>query len=90
MKQAFGPNADFTGMGLPVGGLWISEAVHKAVLEVNEEGTEAAAATAQISSWHMDIRPALFRADHPFLFLIRDNLTGSLLFMGRMSDPTAK
>ncbi len=62
--------------------------LHKAFVDVNEEGTEAAAATAVV----MDLRglppPApVFRADHPFIFLIRENSTGSLLFLGRVVDP---
>lgn len=86
MKDAFGKAADFSGMdGSKL--LYISEAIHKAFVEVNEEGTEAAAATAVVMmsrSRPMSIR---FRADHPFMFLIRDNKTKSILFMGRMNNP---
>jgi serpin B len=90
MKEAFGAGADFIGMGWKKGDLWISQIKHKAVVEVNEEGTEAAAATAvEMATKAMRYEP-VFRADHPFLFLIRENLKGTILFMGRMADPTGK
>ena len=65
--------------------------IHKAYIDVNEEGTEAAAATA-VTMRAMAIRvpnpaPPVFRADHPFVFLIRDNRSHSILFMGRMANP---
>jgi serpin B len=90
MKLAFlEGEADFSGMD---GGreLFISNAVHQAFVDVNEEGTEAVAATMFFMSL-MGARPEplIFRADHPFLFLIRDNATGSILFMGRAMDPTS-
>lgn len=91
LKEAFVPGkADFRGMGWPKGQLYISQIKHKAFVEVNEEGTEAAAATAvemATKSFHQDPK---FRADHPFLCLIRDNQSGSILFMGRIADPTGK
>jgi serpin B len=71
--------------------LFISAVVHKAFVDVNEEGTEAAAATAVVmrSMAVMMPRPTpIFRADHPFIFLIRDNHSGSILFIGRLVDPT--
>ncbi|MDP6047555.1 MAG: serpin family protein, partial [Phycisphaerae bacterium] len=87
MKDAFGRKADFSGMGWPEGKLWISQIKHKAFVEVNEEGTEAAAATAvEVTTESAEIYP-MFRADHPFIYLIRDNKTGSILFMGRMANP---
>jgi len=55
-----------------------------------EEGTEAAAATAVEMGAKSAYRFLMFRADHPFLFMIRDNQTGSILFMGRMVDPISK
>ena len=70
---------------------WISDAIHKAFVDVNEEGTEAAAATGinmRAGAMARPIPPVVFRADHPFLFLIRDNNSGSILFMGRVTDPT--
>jgi serpin B len=90
MPSAFSPErADFSGMTSEEK-LFISHVIHKAFVDVNEEGTEAAAATAVILA-----RPAAapvhdfqtFRADHPFLFLIRDNQSGSILFLGRVSNP---
>ena len=89
MTDAFAPRkADFSGMNGRKD-LFISAVVHKAFVEVNEEGTEAAAATGvTISITSMPVnRPPIFRADHPFLFLIRHNQTGSILFMGRVANP---
>jgi serpin B len=65
--------------------LFISDVIHEAFVELNEEGTEAAAATAVVMSRSA---PTVFRANHPFLFLIRDNRTGSILFLGRIENPT--
>ena len=89
MKDAFDASgkADFSGMGWPPGALSISQINHKTFVEVNEEGAEAAAATGvAIGRTSVPSYP-VFRADHPFLFMIRDNPTGSILFMGRMVDP---
>ncbi len=95
MKEAFQRRvADFTGMQDNVGredSLYISKVIHKAFVDVNEEGTEAAAATAVVVSAGSAPRtPIPFKADHPFLFLIRHNATGSILFMGRVHDPRSK
>ena len=89
MASAFGGGADFSGMS-PSKDLSISEVVHQAFLDVNEEGTEAAAATAVVMSrLAAHVSPQLLlRADHPFLFLIRERQTGSILFLGRLVDPT--
>jgi len=57
-------------------------------VEVNEEGTEAAAATAVVAVKKRGDDPPTFRADHPFLFVIQENRTGSILFMGRVTNPT--
>jgi serpin B len=71
----------------------ISAAIHKAFIDVNEEGTEAAAATSIVmraTAMRMprpEPPPIVFRADHPFLFMIRDTKTGAILFMGRVEDP---
>src|SRR5262249_17012136 len=84
--------ADFTGItGQARKRLAIQEVVHKAYVDVNEEGTEAAAATGVVGIVPVSLEdPPAFRADHPFLFLIRDVRTGSILFMGRLSEPPAK
>jgi len=91
MHQAFQKNAaDFSAM-TGKRDLWISAAIHKAFVDVNEEGTEAAAATGIVMRSMAVTRqqpPIVFRADHPFLFLIRDNRSGGILFMGRVTDPT--
>ena len=86
MKKAFG-DADFSGMDGSKR-LYLSAVLHKAFVEVNEEGTEAAAATAVVVRTR-SARPMgpRFRADHPFLFLIRDKATGSILFLGRYAEP---
>ena len=71
--------------------LFLSAVIHKAYVDVNEEGTEAAAATGAIIALHAVRRPEPipdFRADHPFLFLIRDTHTGSILFLGRLAAPS--
>lgn len=69
--------------------LYIGFATHKAFVDVNEEGTEAAAATAiGIEATSAPADPTVFRADHPFVFLIQDNETGLILFIGRVVDPT--
>jgi len=83
MKDAFTGKADFSGMD-GSRSFFISLVLHKAFIEVNEEGSEAAAATAVIMKRAL---PRSIRADHPFLFLIRDNTTGSILFLGRVADP---
>ena len=91
MAQAFDRSAaDFSGM-TGKRDLWISAAIHKAYIDVNEEGTEAAAATGIVMrsmAMQRPEPPIVFRADHPFLFLIRDNRSGAILFMGRIIDPT--
>jgi serpin B len=85
MRDAF-LGRDFSGIN-GEGGIWIENVFHKAFVEVNEEGTEAAAATAVVMVKAVSILP-VFRADHPFIFVIRDNRTGSILFMGRVMNPT--
>ena len=85
MGSAFESTADFTG--ITDTGIYIADVIHEAVVRVDEEGTEAAAATAVVmeDTAVMDDR---ILADHPFLFLIRDDLTGTVLFMGRVTDPS--
>lgn len=91
MGVAFDPyNADFRGIN-PDGELFISRVLHKTFIEVNEEGTEAAAVTAvEIGNTSYDPNePTViyFTADHPFLFAIRENSSGTILFMGRVNLP---
>jgi serpin B len=79
--------ADFSGISAQP--LYISDVVHKAFVEVNEEGTEAAAATGvMMRATSIGAPPKTFRADRPFVFLIRENESGNILFMGRVADPS--
>lgn len=90
MPTAFSDDADFSGMtGTP--DLFISAVVHQAFVAVDEAGTEAAAATAVIMeklSMPVEEPPVEVTVDRPFLFLIRDRETGTILFLGRVLDPT--
>lgn len=88
-------HADFTGIANPASRedrLSIARVFHKAFVKVDEKGTEAAAATAvsmqRAGSAAPTERPVEFRADRPFLFLIRDNATGLVVFLGRVADPS--
>ncbi len=98
MVDVFDPDrANLKGMAMlrPNENLFISGAFHKAFVEVDEQGTEAAAATAIVvgvgtTSVRPRIIPKHFIADHPFLFLIRDIKTNAILFMGRVADPTSR
>jgi serpin B len=91
MEDAFDENkADFSGINGRKNDLYISKVIHKAFVDVNEEGTEAAAATAVIiftKSAPIIEKPVIFKADHPFIFLVRDKEASSILFMGRVMDP---
>jgi serpin B len=85
MVDAFGPGANFTGMdGVDDGVPWISEAVHKTFISVDEYGTEAAAGMGMCLT--VGEHP-VFRANRPFIFIIRDKPTGTILFLGRVLDP---
>jgi len=87
MTDAFGSQADFSGIN-GRHDLLLSAVIHQAFVEVNEEGTEAAAASGgAVQLKGVFPEPPLFRADHPFLFLIRDRRTGSILFLGRVLNP---
>ncbi|MCK4626665.1 MAG: serpin family protein, partial [Phycisphaerae bacterium] len=90
MTDAFSEAAaDFSGM-TTADKLFISDVIHKAFVAVDEEGTEAAAATAVIMALEAAPRPKqpkVFKADHPFVFMIRHRATGSILFMGRVMNP---
>lgn len=81
---AFTENADFSDI-TPGGGIFISRVIHQTFIDVNEEGTEAAAAT--IVEMIESAGPGIFRADRPFLYMIRENSTGALLFMGKVGKP---
>ena len=86
MPTAFSPGeADFSGMD-GTQDLFIQFVIHQGFVEVNEKGTEAAAATAV--GVGLTSAPPSFRADHPFIFLIQDRETGNILFLGRVVDPT--
>jgi len=88
MPVAFSGEADFSGM-TGSRDLFISEVIHKAFVSVDEAGTEAAAATAVvIAELAMPEEPVTFTVDRPFLFLIRDMETGTVLFVGRVVDPS--
>jgi len=90
MKDAFDPEmANFSGIS--PGRLCISKVIHKAFVDVSEEGTEAAASTAVFTGDLMASQnfpqPPVFRADHPFVFIIKHNTSGSILFIGRVINP---
>jgi len=93
MARAFTADAEFPRIAeMPPGeGLAISDVFHKAFVEVNEEGTEAAAGTGVVmfrtTAIERPIPPKDFVADHPFLFFIRDERNGAVLFIGRVSQP---
>jgi serpin B len=89
MGVAFSDQADFTRIN-KAGGLFISEVLHKTFIDVNEEGTEAAAVTAvvmELTSVDPGTGVVEFIADRPFLFMIHEKTTGSILFAGRLSEP---
>jgi len=93
MPRAFRfPDADFSGMD-GTHELFIGSVIHQAFVDVDEHGTEAAAATAVMMRAGAALpseKPVVFRADHPFLFFIRDTGTGAILFTGRLADPTGR
>lgn len=88
MRTAFSSKADFSGM---TGNqdLFIDQVIHQAYVKVNEEGTEAAAATAVIlrSTSTKPQETPTFKADHPFIFIIQQKETGNILFIGRLTNP---
>ena len=88
MKNMFYNVADFSGMD-GTRNLYVGFVKQKVAVEVNEEGSEAAAATGMGMALKSGLRPSQeFIVDHPFIFYIRDKLTGMLLFQGRVKDPT--
>ncbi len=92
MIDAFSSEADFSGM-TDKKDLFIGEVIHQAFVEVNEEGTEAAAATAvemKLSSAEpSEPEIPVFKADHPFIYLIQQKDSGNILFIGRVQNPSA-
>ena len=87
MTSAFDERADFSGID-GTRTLRLSDAVHQATIDVDEHGTEAAAATAEMVAGSPE-NPPVFTADHPFLFFLFDEDTGAVLFLGRVVDPNA-
>lgn len=93
MRETFDPHrADFSGITRSER-VFLSEVIHKTYIDVDERGTEAAAATAVVMAAGFapgePEEPVVFRADHPFTFMIRDERTSSILFMGRLANPSA-
>jgi len=87
MPVAFTNNANFSNIS-PKNDLKIYDVYHNAFVEVNERGTEAAAATAVVIGVKSVMRSYKFEANRPFIYFIRDSKTGLILFMGRLSNPT--
>jgi serpin B len=90
VHDAFDPQrADLTGIAPRPAGLYVSDIVHEATIKVDEDGTKAAAATAVIiGDTSLRVSRFVVRADRPFIYLIRDDATGAILFVGRVLDPT--
>ena len=80
-------SANFAGMNGNSQGLYLSAVVHKAFVDVNEVGTEAGAASGVMAGSRSTAPPATFRADRPFIFLIQENESDSILFLGRVVNP---
>jgi serine protease inhibitor len=87
MDIAFTPGADFTNM-YASGGVWIDELKHKTFVEVNEEGTQASAVASSIITSGVD--DTVFRVNRPFAFVIRENYSQTILFIGKIVDPTVE
>lgn len=87
MRRAFTPAADFSNLS-DEHDLYISAAVHQAFVDVNEAGTEAAAASGVVVEKRVLLPTPVFRADHPFIYLIRETRNNSILFLGRLVRPT--
>jgi len=88
MKSAFDPGkADFSGMTITEK-VWIDFVLHQAYVKVDEKGTEAAAATAVGILGTGLVSKPIFKADHPFIFIIQQKATGNILFLGKVVDPT--
>ena len=88
MKQAFLlTQADFSGIARTVEPLYIRHVLHSAFIIVDEKGTEAGAATVVGFGYSAAAPPMQFLVDHPFVYLIRDTRTGTILFIGRVANP---
>lgn len=88
LQSAFDKDrADFSGMADTIEPFWLSSALQRTVCRVDEKGTEAASAFAGLVAAGTPRVPPVFRADHPFLFLIRDDDSGAILFLGRVVNP---
>jgi len=87
IRASFSSHADFSGI-TGAKDLFISSAIHQAFIDINEEGTEAAAATGVTMQVTFAPRYKIFRANHPFIFIIQERNTGNILFMGRVVDPS--
>ena len=88
MVDPFAPGADFSGMSKSR--LWIGGVIHEAVIKTDEEGSEAAAATAVVMRGGAPPKATVFSFDRPGLLAVRDMKTGTILFLGRISNPAAK
>nr|ADD24079.1 Leukocyte elastase inhibitor [Lepeophtheirus salmonis] len=88
IEDLFDPKADLSGIGGEPGGLFVSKIVQKAVIEVSEEGSEAASASGIIAVVESAIFSDPFVVDHPFVFMIKDKATGMILMSGRVVDPS--
>jgi serpin B len=87
MPSAFDDRADFSGI-TTAEQLEISDVIHQANIDVDEKGTEAAATAVVMRATAMPAEPVTLRVDRPFLFALRDVPTGSILFLGRVGDPS--
>lgn len=88
MGMAFIDYADFSKM-YTIGEVAITKAVHKTFIEVNEEGTEAAAVTAIGIGVTSGPPPSILRADHPFVFVIAEKSSGAIMFTGLLNNPSS-
>ncbi|XP_070801490.1 neuroserpin [Pituophis catenifer annectens] len=88
ITEVFSQSADLTAMS-DNKELYLSKAVHKSILEVNEEGSEAAAASGMIAISRMAVLYPQIIVDHPFFFVVRNRITGTIIFMGRVMHPEA-
>ena len=87
LEEAFTPGADFTKI-TPLEGIYISRVIHQTFIDVQEEGTEAAAATiVEMRDGASGEGPSFFKADRPFLYVIKENSTGAIVFIGKVGKP---